>query len=216
MPSLLQIKPTDAPNTTSHVTSHGVRDMRIFGPARYKAEFLQHLKNHLSPEPTTNRWRRPHAKLYDQVSLLAYCIMDTHFHLVLHQLTATGMSQLMHRVIGEYGRNFNRMERRGRGPVFDGRYAAKAVDEADPDYAKHMIAYTQLNDPIQQLDNPFGSHQVIGPRQRRDWVDREATLRIFGGREGYRAYMNRRGPKIVEEKLIKWGIDPDLHPYRPI
>lgn len=86
MPSKVQIRPAEAPNTTFHVTSHGLRDMRIFGNARYKAEFLQCLKNHLSPQPTTNAWRRPHLKLYDQVSLLAYCVMDTHFHLVLqHQ-----------------------------------------------------------------------------------------------------------------------------------
>lgn len=101
-------------------------------------------------------------KLRDQVSLLAYCVMDTHFHLVLHQLTATGMCDSMHRVIGEYARQFNRLERCGRGPMFDGRYAAKPLDEMDPDYAKHMIAYVQLNDPTQQLDNPFGSRQVIG------------------------------------------------------
>jgi hypothetical protein len=216
MPSLLQIKPTTAANTTFHVTSHGVRDLKILGKPRHKAEFLQHLANHLSPTPTTNASRRPHLKLYDQVQLLAYCIMDNHFHLVLHQFSANGMISLLLRVVASYARNFNRLEAKGRGPVFDGRYAAKPLDELDPDYAKHMIAYVQLNDSIQQLDNPFASHQVIGLRRRCDWVDREAALRIFGGRAGYREFMNRGGPAIVESKLIKWGIDPARHPYRPI
>lgn len=216
MASGIQLKPAGAANSTFHVTAHGVGDLKIFEHARDKAEFLARLSQHLSPVPTTDAFRRPHVKLHDEVIALAYCVMDTHFHLMLHQITATGMSALMHRVLSSYGRYFNREHRRGRGPVFDGRYAARPLDESSSDHAKHMVAYIELNNPVLQFDNPFGSHVVIGGRQSSSWLEREKTLAIFGGRQGYRAYMNRRGPGLVSDKLSAWGIDPQLHPYRPI
>lgn len=216
MASGLQLKPTRAANTGFHVTSHGISDFKPFPTARFKAELLQRFRNHLSRERTVDASRRSHTKLFDEVCVLAYCVLDNHLHVVLHQYTADGMRRLIHRVLSSYGRFINREIGR-RGAVFDGRYAAVEIDELrGADQIKNAIAYTLLNDPVLQLDNPFCSHDVLSGKRNCDWIDRDQVLGIFGGWEAYRQYINRRGPEIVRRKFLERGIDPARHPYRPI
>lgn len=154
-------------------------------------------------------------KLFDEVIVLAFCILDNHVHLVLHQFTADGIRKLMSRVLASYARDFNR-QMNWRGPVFDGRYSAKRVDATDIDYLKNMIAYVELNDPIQQFDNPFSSHSVLSGQRACSWLDQERTMAIFGGVDGYRNHMNRVGPAIVKRKIERLGLAPEKFPYRPI
>lgn len=216
MASGLQLKPTQSSNTAFHATTHAISDFKAFATPRFKAELLQRFRNHLSPVRTVDNSRRPHTKLIESVCVLAYCVLDNHLHVVLHQYAPDGMRQLIHRVLSSYGRFVNR-ELGRRGPVFDGRYAAVEIDELrGADQIRSAIAYTLLNDPILQLDNPFCSHDVLSGARNCDWIDRDQVLAIFGGWEQYREFMNRRGPKIVRRKLKEWNIDPDLHPYRPI
>ncbi len=215
MASGFRLKPLNAANSTFHVTVHGIHRIKVFGSEHEKSELLARFRNHLSPERTVDASRRPHFKLTESVAVLAFCVLDNHLHLVLHQFSSDGIRQLMSRVLSSYGRHFNR-ERGWRGPVFDGRYAAKQLDEADPDYLKNMIAYVELNDSILQFDNPFSSHRVICGDRACSWLDVDRTLRVFGGIAGYREHMNRVGPSIVRKKLITAGVNPDLHPYRPI
>jgi hypothetical protein len=216
MASGLQIKPTNAPNTSFHVTSHGISDLKPFPTSQHKFELLQRFRQHLTPKLTVDASRRPHTKLFAEVCVLAYCILDNHIHIVLHQYTADGMRRLIQRVLGSYGRFINRDLKR-RGAVFDGRYAAVEIEELHgADQIRNAIAYTLLNDPILQLDNPHCSHGILSGERNCDWIDRDQVLAIFGGWTEYRQYMNRRGPEIVSRKLKERGINPELHPYRPI
>lgn len=212
MASGIQLKPTDAANSTFHVTSHGVGDLRPFFNVVDKREFIDRFKFYLSSEPYTDRSRRPYEKLIGQDSLLAFCILDNHFHALVHQTQLDGMRRLFTRVLASYGRYYNFKYSR-RGPIFDGRYAARPVVSFD--HAKRVITYIHLNDPIQQFDNPFSSHGLYLDGRQRDWLDVEAGLRIYGGIDGYRDFTNRNGERIVASKLQRWGIDPTLHPYRP-
>lgn len=217
MASGLQLKPTNATNTSFHVTTHGISDFRPFATDQHKAELLQRFRQHLCRQRTVDKSRRPHVKLFDDVCVLAFCVLDNHLHLVLHQFAPDGMRRLMQRALGSYGRFINREMGGRRGAVFDGRYAAVQIDELrGAEQLRNAIAYTLLNDPILQLDNPHCSHGILSGERTSDWVDREQVLAIFGGWDAYRDYMNRRGPDIVKRKLTKWGVDPARHPYRPI
>jgi REP element-mobilizing transposase RayT len=176
-------------------------------------EFLARFRNHLSPKPYRDSSRRAYVKLHDQVSLLAFCLMSNHFHLVIHQRDAHGMENLMRRTLTSYGIYYtNRYN--WRGTIFDARYAAKPI--LDVEHAKSAIAYVHLNDPIQQLDYEFSSHSLMLGEADWDWIDTTAALNIFGGVDAYKSFLDRRGPKIIEDKLIEKRIDPAIHPYRPI
>ena len=175
---------------------------------------LNRFYNHLSPHVTRDKSWRKHVKLIGLVEVLAYCVMDNHLHVVLHQFTADGMRRLMQRVLPSFVREFNRIRGR-KGPLFDARHAATHLDDAEPDHVKFAIAYTHLNHPIEQLDYEWGSHLVMTGERSCSWIDRDRTLAVFGGVEGYVEFMNRYGPKVTRQKLVEWGLPPDSHPYRP-
>jgi len=207
------LKPNSSSNSTYHVTGHAVGDLQIFQSRQDMREFLARFRNYLSPQPYENSARRKYLKLREEVSLLAFCLMENHFHLVLHQMQCDGIRSLMHRVLTGYGMYFNK--RHGwRGSILDAPYAATPI--LDTDHAKNTIAYIHLNDPIQQLDYEFSSHPLMLGESKWDWIDTDAALNIYGGVDAYKAFLNRRGPSIVEAKLIEQGLDPDSHPYRPI
>ena len=215
MPSKIQLKLNVGPNQTFHVTSRGITGVKPFANRTLKAEFLSRFEKYLSPTVWHDASRRPYEKLFDEVAVLAFCVLDNHYHLVLHQFTPDGMRKLMTRVLVGFGMHFNSTQLpRRRGPVFDGRYAADPV--RDSDHIREMIGYAVLNDPIQQLDNEFCSNAYhLGERQS-TWLRNDLTLGVFNGVEGYRTYMNRTGPKRIEKKLRRWGIDPSNHPYQRI
>ena len=213
MASGIHLKPKDAANSAFHVTAHGVGNLQIFRNRRDMREFLARFRNHLSTHTYRDASRRAYAKLFDRVSLLSFCLMPNHFHLLIHQSAPNGMEDLMRRTLTSYGIYFTNSYG-WRGPILDARYAAKPI--LDAEHAKNTIAYIHLNDPIQQLDYEFSSHALMLGESTWDWIDTAAALNIYGGVDAYTSFLNRRGPGIVEAKLAENGIDPTRHPYRPI
>lgn len=175
-------------------------------------EYLARFANYLSPAVRRDSSRHPYEKLIGQVAVIAYCLLGNHLHLVINDITGSGMSRLMHRVQNSYVRYFNLKYGR-RGPLFDARFAAKPIQTAD--HARSTIAYVHLNEPFKQLDYPFSSHAIYAGARSSDWLDHQAGLAIFGGYDHYREYLNRTGPSIVEQKVKARGLDPAKHPYRP-
>lgn len=78
-----------------------------------------------------------------QIRLLAFCLMDNHYHLILQNLSGR-MSEFFKQLNGQYGTYF-RKRYGGRGYVFQDRYKSKLIqDEA---YLMLSIAYV-LNNPV--------------------------------------------------------------------
>ncbi len=82
------------------------------------------------------------------VYILAYCLKDNHFHLLLKELEEGGVATFMHKLGGGYARYFN--ERRGRkGVFFEGRYRQKRV--SGDDYLCYLLAYINIINPLQEV-----------------------------------------------------------------
>jgi len=74
--------------------------------------------------------------------VIAYCVMPTHLHLFLEQLTTDGISDYMRSVMHSYGSFFNlRMNRRG--PLWESRF--KCVMVTEDAHALHLARYIHLN-----------------------------------------------------------------------
>jgi hypothetical protein len=204
-----------AANTSYHLTARAIGNLKPFAHPDQKAELLDRFGNHLAPEPTHNEWRRPYLKLTDEVRSISFNVMDNHLHKAAHQQTKDGITRLMSRVMARQADSFNK-NTGWRGAVFEGFVATPFEEMADPTQIKDMVAYIELNDPIQQFETPFASYQVIAGNLKCDWYEPEYVLAVFGGIDGYREHMNRRGPAIVRRKLIERGIDPRKYPFRPI
>lgn len=83
------------------------------------------------------------------VSIYCYCIMPTHYHLLLQQLKEGGISKFMSQIQNSFTRYFNIKNKR-KGPLFLPRFKAKYI--GDDNTLKHVSRYIHLN--------PFSSNMV--------------------------------------------------------
>jgi len=203
------------PNRTYHLTARALGNLQPFKDRKHKAELLDRFANHLAPEPTHNQWGRPYRKLSNEIDTISFNVMDNHLHDVVHQRRKDAITQLMSRVMARQADAFNKATG-WRGKVFSPFNASPFEELIDPTQIRDMVAYVELNNPIEQFETPFASFQVMTGQLACDWYDPEVVLGVFGGVESYCEYMNRRGPSIVKRKLFEWGIPAVRRPYRPI
>src|SRR5207249_2444292 len=156
-----------------HVTSRALRPLRLFADRDDCVLFLQALS-------------RAHAE--HSLEVHAYCLMGTHFHLVV-RAQSDALTRSMRGLKGWYGHELNR--RRGRaGPVFDGRYFANAV--ATEEHASAAIVYVALNpvragltqDPDQWPFSSYRAHAGLEPRPK--WLAPLEGLGLFSHEAAYR------------------------------
>jgi REP element-mobilizing transposase RayT len=76
-----------------------------------------------------------------QIELHAYCILTTHYHLLVRSPTGE-LSAAMCELHREYSRWFNRTRHRD-GPLFRGRFVSKPVDTLD--YREQVVRYIDFN-----------------------------------------------------------------------
>lgn len=76
------------------------------------------------------------------VDIVAYCIMPTHIHILLKQLTDNGISRFMGNIQNSYTRYFNLKHTRN-GPLWSGRFKSILVNSQD--YLAHLTCYIHLN-----------------------------------------------------------------------
>ena len=84
------------------------------------------------------------------VEIIAYCIMPTHFHLVVKQLKEDGISFFIQQILNSYSRYFNIKTKR-KGPLWEGRFQ-NVVIETD-EQLLHLTRYIHLNPVTAYLVN---------------------------------------------------------------
>jgi putative transposase len=115
------------------------------------------------------------------LTVLAWCLMPNHYHLVL-RAGELPLWRSMRLVQGRFAKAFNR-SRRVFGPVWQGRYKARLVD--DPAYLMQAIAYVHVNPVASGLVKDPGSYRWSGHRQilgrvQSGLVDVDEALLAFG------------------------------------
>jgi putative transposase len=111
MPSRNEIKEA-LPDAIYHVYNRGVERRRIYLDSRDYHRFLAQIQQTLDREPS--------------ISLLAYCLMPNHFHLLLQQTDCQAMGRFMQRLSIAYVMYFNKKRQRV-GPLFQGKYKAVRI-----------------------------------------------------------------------------------------
>jgi REP-associated tyrosine transposase len=112
-----------------HVINRSTRKAPLFQKSRDYRAFLGTLKEGLVHHP---------------VNLLAYCVMSTHWHLVLGPVVPIELSQLMHWVTLTHAIRWHRHRRTvGQGPVYQGRFKSEAIVAAAR--LVHACRYVERN-----------------------------------------------------------------------
>lgn len=149
-----------------HVYGRIARGERIFAEDGEAARFVDILRD---------------VKRRDGLTILAWCVMSSHYHLALRTSTVP-LWRSIRLIQWRFARDHNR-RRRQLGPVWQGRYQVRMVDEQR--YLVQLIAYVHLN-PVTAgvVDDParyrFSGHRELLGKAGDPLVDVDATLALFG------------------------------------
>lgn len=145
----------------------------------------------------------PHES-HNHVQVIAYCLMPTHVHLFLRQLTENGISQYMRFALNSYARYFNVKTKR-HGPLWESRFACVRV-ETDAQ-ALHLTRYIHLN-PVSaglagQADRwKYSSiHEYLHRLAENGFCEFKDIISTFP--DAYKEFVNDRRDYQRELQLIK-------------
>ena len=151
------------------------------------------------------------------VSILSFCLLTNHFHLLLRPLMSGGISRFMQRLSMAYSKYFNRKYERS-GTLYESEF--KAVGVQNEPHFIHIPRYIHLNaldltdmnwreGAIENWDKalhfldqyPWSSHPVfMGERQRMPVVDPELAVNLFDGQNEYVSFI--KGWSMRESELL--------------
>ncbi len=124
-------------NTDDYVRMLDILDLYRFKEFSYKYSRYKRLDDSAQRAVTIHLKDSPML-----VKIISYCLMPTHLHLVLKQVTKDGISKYMARVLNSYSRYFNVSHQRT-GPLWTGRF--KNVLVKDNSQLLHLTRYIHLN-----------------------------------------------------------------------
>ncbi len=204
-----------APGEYYHVFNRGNAKMDIFRTQADYAFFLSRLKEYLFPDdksaPTADGKERYVRKTFPpgSFSLVCYCLMPNHFHLVIRQNGDVPVSALMLSLISGYSKYFNKVYKRV-GSVFQDQF--KSVRVESNEQLLWLSAYVHQNPQAAGLvDNlskyPHSSYLDYIDLQKVPFCEREVVLEQFQNPAAYREYVEEtfeviKGKKELEELLL--------------
>lgn len=116
-----------------HVYNRGHNKQSIFLDAKDYQRYLKRLREYLEKH---------------EVTILAYCLMPNHIHLMLRQDGEELIDRFIHRLHTAYTMYFNKKYERV-GAVFQGKFKAKLIESDE--YLLHVSRYIHIN-PVELFD----------------------------------------------------------------
>ncbi len=147
------------------------------------------------------------------ISIVAYCLLPNHYHLLLMPIADYTLSRFMKSVFGSYVQGVNKQQKR-LGPLFQGRFRHTLVDKEE--YLVHLARYIHLNPVMAGLcDTPqewmYSNYpDVIGERQG-TLKDSSLVPERFSDGEAYRLFVEEylHTQKQIQE-LEKYLLEENL------
>ncbi|MSR70879.1 hypothetical protein EXS62_02460 [Candidatus Kaiserbacteria bacterium] len=196
---------TFAPGEYYHLFNRGNGKMDVFADAADYSFFLSRLEEYLFPE----RRRAPPASRYERKSfpigsftLLSYCLMPNHYHLLLRQNSSLSLSSLMLGLTTGYSKYFNKKYARV-GSLFQDQF--KAVGVSSNEQLLWLSAYIHQNPKISGLvehseEYPYSSYRTYLTPGGVQLCDTKIVLEQFLKRENYQEYVESSLDAIKSRK----------------
>lgn len=177
------------PNADFHLYNRERNRDPMFIDDEDRRMFLWMFRRYLSTVVHHDARGRPYRNLRSHVQLLAFALMENHFHLVIRQLRMGGMETLMRGVMTGYVSYFNR--RHGvAGGMFLERF--RAPEKIDRRSKLNAISYVHDNHGL-DCRCEFCSHRFyLDAPDSPSWIDAGVGVAMFGGVEKYLDYRQFR------------------------
>lgn len=182
-----------------HVIQRGAGKQLIFEDDSDRATLLETVGTHLS-----NR----------DMSLLAYCLMDNHVHLLVED-PAGNLSEAFHSAWTTYARRFN--TKTGRiGPVFQGRFKSVPI-ESDPQLlltARYIHENPKRAGLCPTDTYPWSSYHSYLHDDASGLVNTAVLLDMLGGRTGFERFHQEPEGKREPFYPFAGGRVPDTEAFQ--
>jgi len=122
------------------------------------------------------------------VKICAYCIMPNHFHILINETKAGGISSYMQKLSTAYTMYFNKKYERT-GSLFQGRFKAQLAD--NDNYLKYLISYIHLN-PV----------KLIEPDWKIRGITNKNRVKTFLNNYRYSSFLDFLKNRRVENKIL--------------
>lgn len=160
-----------------HVYNRGVGRRAIFKDEEDYSVFLNLLKRYLSDETFKDKMGREYPSYHSDIKLVAFCLMENHYHLLLYQINPKAMTDLMRGVCTAYSMYFNKKHKLV-GHLFQGHFKASLI--SNDAYLQHISRYIHLNPPDYKKWE-FSSLPYYLGRKYASWVNPGYILELFEG-----------------------------------
>ena len=125
------------------------------------------------------------------ITVLAYCLMPNHFHLILKESSGHSISELMLSLQTSYSKAINKRTHRV-GHLFQGTFKDKCIGKTE--YLVHLSRYIHLNPTLAGLvdlpeDWEFSSYRDYIRLRQGTLVEKETILSEFDDAESYRKFV---------------------------
>ncbi len=137
-----------------HLANYGIENLSIFKDGEDFSTFLKMLKLFNNQESLGSSFKynksRKEKNFQENkiVEILAYALINNHFHLIIQQKKDKGIVKFMQRLATGYAMYFNKKYQR-RGSVFISRFSAQKIENED-ELEKNII-YVNLNYQIHKI-----------------------------------------------------------------
>lgn len=169
-----------------HVYARGSNHRKIFKDDEDYNTFLNLFKRHLSEGESYSKSGYKYPNLRGQIELLAYCLMNSHFHLLFYQKNQGAMSNLMHGTMTSYSMYYNK-KYKCNGALFESRYRASRV--STDEYLMQVSRYIHLN-PNKWQAYPYSSIHAYFGIGHPDWLQEEKVIDLFGSTPIYADFLD--------------------------
>lgn len=194
-----------------HILNRSVQKLPIFQGKRECNFFLEAMEYYLQVEPPvkfslykTNKDRFS-IKKDDNflVSVIAYCLMPNHFHLILKQLAEEGIKKYIQRLTNSFAHYYSK-KYESSGHLFGGNF--KAVHVGSDEQLWHLSRYLHLNPVSGYLvenpeDYPFSSYGIYLGEKKSNFVDPSLVMENFSSPGKYKSFVEDRKDyqRVLEE-----------------
>ena len=138
------------------------------------------------------------------VKILAFILMENHFHLLLKEVQENGIAKFMQKLGTSMANHFNNKYQES-GGLFQGSYKAKTVEEDE--YLEHLSVYIQVKNAFEMY--PGGIEKAV---KEFDKAYEFASNYSYGSLSNYAGKMNKNS--VIVEKELLGNMFPSPQKYR--